>query len=104
MLARRLITVPTFICATALMTALLPLLIPVALVLRMIPGTRGALATLLFVCGYLWCETIGIVTSFLIWLRHRHRTAFLTANYRLQCWWANALIRSELSLVGAMPL
>jgi 1-acyl-sn-glycerol-3-phosphate acyltransferase len=91
MLARRLITVPTFICATALMTALLPLLIPVALVLRMIPGTRGALATLLFVCGYLWCETIGIVTSFLIWLRHPRRAAFLTANYRLQCWWANAL-------------
>lgn len=91
MLGRRLITIPAFIGGTLLLTALLPALLVIALALRAIPASRGALATLLFVCGYLWCETIGIVTSALIWLRHRERAAFLTANYRLQYWWANAL-------------
>jgi 1-acyl-sn-glycerol-3-phosphate acyltransferase len=91
MLARRLITIPLFIGTTALVTLLLPVLVPIALILRLIQATRGALPTLLFVTGYLWCETIGIVTACLIWLRHRQNAAFMAANYRLQGWWANAL-------------
>lgn len=91
MLARRLITIPAFLGATALVTLTLPALLLIALAMRFFGPTRGALATLLFIAGYLWCETIGIMTSGYIWLRHRELGAFLTANYRLQCWWANAL-------------
>ncbi|MBX3706301.1 MAG: lysophospholipid acyltransferase family protein [Pseudomonadales bacterium] len=91
MLARRLITVPLFVAATLLVTALLPLLLIVALVLRTLPATRGALPTLLFVCSYLWCETIGIFSAAWIYVRHRQPADFLDANYRLQGWWANAL-------------
>jgi len=91
MLVRRLITVPTFITATLAVTALLPILLLLALPLRFVPATRGVLATLLFVTGYLWCETIGITVAAAIWLRHRRRSAYVAANYRLQRWWANAL-------------
>ena len=62
-----------------------------ALLLSAFPATRGALPTLLFVAGYLWCESIGIVASLVIWIRHRGRATFLPANFGLQCWWANAL-------------
>jgi len=91
MLARRLVTIPLFIGATLLVTLLLPALLPIAVILRLVPGTRGALPTLLFVTGYLWCETIGVVSAGFIWLRHRQTAAFMAANYRLQGWWANAL-------------
>jgi len=91
MLARRLITIPVFIGTTLLMTALLPGLLLISLVLRLFRSMRGALATLLFVTGYLWCETIGILGAAYIWIRHREGVPFLRANYQLQYWWANSL-------------
>ena len=91
MLFRRLVSIPLFLALTIVLTALSPLLLVIALLATPHPRTRGALPTLLFVLGYLWCETIGIVTAFLIWLYYRQPADFLTANYRLQCWWANAL-------------
>lgn len=92
MAARRLITVPAFLLATAVASAALPALLVAAWLVSWIPACRGAVPTLLFVCGYLWCETIGIVASFWVWVRHRDHERFMTANYRLQCWWANALM------------
>jgi len=91
MRARRLLTIPIFIGATLLLTALLPLLVLVAILLSPFRPTRGALPTFGFLYGYLWCETIGIFSALLIWVRHRNRADFLRANYRLQYWWANAL-------------
>lgn len=91
MLLRRLATVPAFLLLTAATTLSLPLLLPAAALLSLHPRLRGALPTLLFVLGYLWCETIGIVCAGWIWLRHHGRQRFLDANYRLQSWWANAL-------------
>jgi 1-acyl-sn-glycerol-3-phosphate acyltransferase len=103
--SRRLVTIPAFLILTALMTALLPLLLLVGLALTPLQRFRGAVPTLLFVLGYLWCETIGIVSSFYIWVRHRvavgwkpalRKTAddrFMEANYRLQYWWTSALKR-----------
>lgn len=91
MLTRRLITIPAFVTATILVSAALPLLGILAAILSLFPATRGALPTLGFILGYLWCETIGIVTAFAIWLRHRDDARFLEANFRLQCWWASAL-------------
>jgi len=90
-LYRRLITVPLFMSLTVLLTGLLPLLIVIAFLLTVAPSMRGALPTLGFMLGYLWCETIGIVSAFVIWLRYREHEAFLSANFKLQCWWANTL-------------
>lgn len=89
---RRLISIPAYLAATLLATLALPLLLPAAILLSLLPACRGAVPTLLFVLGYLWCETIGIVSSGWLWLRHRERARFLTGNYRLQYWWANALM------------
>ncbi len=91
MLVRRLITIPAFIAATVAVTAALPVLAIAAAICSVVPATKGALPTLGFIAGYLWCETIGIVTAFAIWIRHREADRFLQANFRLQCWWANAL-------------
>jgi hypothetical protein len=54
---RRLITIPAFIGATLLLTALLPALLMIAFLLRFIPTTRGALATLLFALSL--CAVFG---------------------------------------------
>jgi len=88
---RRLFSTTGFIGLTLLLTALAPLLLPIAALVSLTARLRGALSTLLFLLGYLWCETIGIVLAVVIWLRYRNGAAFPRANYRLQCWWANAL-------------
>jgi 1-acyl-sn-glycerol-3-phosphate acyltransferase len=93
MLARRLLTIPLFLLATGLATVLLPAMLLAGAALSQVPALRGTWRTLLFLTGYLWCETVGILVSFLIWIVYRDREEFLTANYRLQCWWANALKR-----------
>jgi len=90
---RRLVTIPLFLLATGIVTLLLPAIVVVGAALSLVPALRGTLRTLLFLTGYLWCETIGILVSILIWVRYRDQGAFLAANYRLQCWWANALKR-----------
>jgi 1-acyl-sn-glycerol-3-phosphate acyltransferase len=63
------------------------------------PKARGALRSGAFLLSYLWCESIGIVVSGWLWLRHglptrasgRRWQLFLDGNFGLQCWWANAL-------------
>ena len=91
MVSRRLVSIPLFLGLTVALTSLAPLLLLAALAVTPLPQLRGSLPTLLFLLGYLWCETIGIMRAFTIWLRYREPETFLEANYRLQCWWANAL-------------
>ncbi|MEQ8858631.1 MAG: 1-acyl-sn-glycerol-3-phosphate acyltransferase [Pseudomonadales bacterium] len=93
MAARRLATIPAFLLLTLLVTLALPVLLPLALLLSLVPACRGAVPTLLFIAGYLWCETLGVLSALYLWLRHRDRDRFLTGNYRLQCWWASSLMR-----------
>lgn len=88
---RRLITIPACLLLTALVTLLLPVLLLLAILLSFVPATRGAVSTLLFLTGYLWCETIGILCAPYIWLRHREPARQFQANFAMQCWWANAL-------------
>lgn len=88
---RRLITIPACLALTVLVTALFPVLIIAALLLSALPATRGAVSTLLFLTGYLWCETIGILCAPYIWLRYRNPARQFRANFAMQCWWANAL-------------
>jgi 1-acyl-sn-glycerol-3-phosphate acyltransferase len=88
-----------YIALTALMTALAPLLAPLCWLVSFRRGSRGALRSFAFVVVYLWCESIGILVSFWLWLRHALPTRnsgerwrrFLDGNFALQCWWANAL-------------
>ena len=109
--ARRLVTVPLFLGLAVLVTGLLPLLILVALPLSLVPATRGALPTIGFVAGYLWCETIGLCAALAIRIRHRNRPTYMAANFKLQCWWANTLkalaqtfFRLRFSITGADAL
>lgn len=100
-LGRRLLTIPAILAATALMTALAPLWLLLSWLLgRLLPAARSAPRVLAFITCFLWCETLGIIASFLIWLRHgRRRSAagearWLAANTALQIWWSNSLKRS----------
>ncbi len=111
--ARRFLTLPGYLLATAVVTAALPLLGLLAALASCLPRFRGALPSLLFVLGYLWCETLGVAAAFWLWLRHcgRNRDPFLAANFRLQCWWSNALkviaerlFRLEFQVSGASAL
>jgi 1-acyl-sn-glycerol-3-phosphate acyltransferase len=111
MRVRRLVSIPAFVGAALLLSALLPVLLPLFLILSLFASTRGALRTLLFIGGYLWCEVIGIASALAIWVRHRDPREFLIANYRLQCWWANALkvlaerlFRLSFEITGASAL
>jgi 1-acyl-sn-glycerol-3-phosphate acyltransferase len=98
---RRAGTIPLFLLLTALMTVTLPLWLPVAwLVSGVFPAARTAPRVLAFLTAYLWCETIGIVVSGWLWLRHglgrspEARKRFEEGNFALQFWWANALKRA----------
>ena len=93
MITRRLLTVPLYLSLTLVLSALSPALLILAWVLARIPACRGAVPTLAFILGYLWCETLGILASTWLWLRFRRADEFLDANYRLQCWWAQSLKR-----------
>lgn len=90
-LFRRSLTVPVCIGATLFVTAASPILLVICALLTLHPACRGAIPTFGFILGYLWCETLGILSAFYLWLRHRDSKAFLAGNYRLQCWWASTL-------------
>jgi len=91
LIVRRLITIPALFVTTLATTLSAPVLILAGLALSRLPRTRGALPTILFLLGYLWCETIGVVAGGWVRLRHRDPEAFLQANYELQYRWTNAL-------------
>lgn len=112
-LTRRLITVPLIFAATLLMTLTAPLWAIAAFVAgRVLPSARSAVRVLAFITAFLWCETVGIVAAFWIWVRHgllgggagraarrspagdAARERWLAANYALQAWWCASLKRS----------
>ena len=70
-LLRRILTVSTLVTAVLLVTLTLPITLPAAAIMTLFASTRGAVATLLFILGYLWCEVIGLPFSIdqAIWAR-----------------------------------
>src|SRR5262249_37949881 len=83
---------------TLVLTASTPILAPLCWFVSLRRKWRGAWRSAAFVLAYLWCESIGIAWSAWLWVRERAPTrnsarweSFLTRNYALQCWWANAL-------------
>ena len=93
MLKRRLLTIPLLLVTTLLVTALFPLLLLGAVLLALHPSYRGAVPTLLFILGYLWFETAGIVAAPFIALLNRTPGSAMAANFAMQCWWASGLMR-----------
>lgn len=92
---------PVYLALTAIATLAIPLLAPLCWLVSLHGPTRGALRSGAFIVAYLWCESIGIVCSGWLWIRYgfpRRGGArwqrFLTGNFALQCWWANALKRA----------
>jgi 1-acyl-sn-glycerol-3-phosphate acyltransferase len=104
-LPRRLLTVPAVLAATTLMTVAAPLWFLAAVVAgALLPAARSAPRVLAFITAFLWCETLGILASAWIWLRHGRAAGgpdaepWLAANYALQSWWCGALKRSAQAL------
>lgn len=101
MIGRRLLTIPAIVLATALMTVSAPLWLLLAWIASLlVPSARSAPRVLAFITCFLWCETLGVAASFLIWLRHgRRRSAadearWIKANHALQAWWCSSLKRT----------
>lgn len=98
-IARRALTVPTFVAAFVVGGALLPLILPVTLAIDVVRETRlGSTRAVLFGVYYFGCETFGILVSFGLWLSGRRSDA--EAHYRLQSMWARALLAGARRIFG----
>ncbi|MDJ0770231.1 MAG: 1-acyl-sn-glycerol-3-phosphate acyltransferase [Ilumatobacter sp.] len=110
-LRRRSLTIPALVAGTVLLTLLVPVWLPLALVLDALRlRFRFPLARLLaFAVCWCWIETAGVHATAWLWLTGRAGDA--GAHYRLMGWWAGALMnairvttRIEPQVVGAEAL
>ena len=105
-LVRRAVSVPLVLGAFWVVLFALPLLLPFLAVVDLLRGSRLAMTrTALFLVYFLGCETVGILVSFVLWCRYglaggRDGPGWLAAHYRLQSWWAGALLRGASRIFG----
>jgi 1-acyl-sn-glycerol-3-phosphate acyltransferase len=101
---RRFCTVGFVFTACFGMTVCMPLLLPIAVICGFVrQDLRAAGRVILLVEIILVCETIGVVCSYLLWVKHMVRFGgdsdqFLRENFVLQCWWGNTLARLGMRL------
>lgn len=96
---RRALTVPGFIGAFVLGCISLPFLLPVTLLYDGLRRNHFAVTrATVFGVYYFGCETAGILASIALWLMGRARD--VDAHYRLQWWWASALLGGVRVLFG----
>jgi 1-acyl-sn-glycerol-3-phosphate acyltransferase len=96
---RRALTIPLFLSCALVMALLTPVVVPLAAAFD--TASRRRMATVrawLMVLVFFGCESIGIVASAWLWVRHRESVRFLDANYHLQQWWARSLFRAGVKL------
>lgn len=94
---RRALSVPATLLMALLLAGLAPLALPFSLfadVLR--PRRLGLTRTALFLLAFVWCEALGIVAAFAIWVLSGRlfgidHARFLAANARLQAVWGKLL-------------
>ncbi len=91
---RRVMTVPAVVLAAVVLTVLIPVWVPLAVVADVVrrkwrlPITR----LLLFATCWAWLETAGVLVAAVLWLAGRSSSH--GAHYALQRWWASRLIAS----------
>ena len=88
---RRFVSVFLTIAVSALVTLLLPVLVVIAALASLLPGFGGALRTLGFVTGYLYCQLIGLISALWIWSTIARDQRYIDANHKLKHWWAQSL-------------
>lgn len=104
--ARRIVTVPLYLSLFLFMVATLPITLTIAVIVDLVRGTSLSVSrSLVFFTWYLFCESIGIVASFLVWAEARARgtegtEAYLDRHYALQWWWARQLLRGAATIFG----
>lgn len=91
-LKRRLVTVPGLVVGAVLLTALIPVWLPLAIVVDAVRlRFRFPIARLLaFGLGWAWLETAGVSAAAVLWLAGQRRSA--APHYGLQRWWAANLM------------
>ena len=100
---RRAVSVPAYLLLTALLLAVLPILLPAAIVAGVVRRSRFAeLRCLLMLVAYLSCETAGIAVSFLLGLARPFTGGErdLALHYALQRYWASSLFGSARAIFG----
>jgi 1-acyl-sn-glycerol-3-phosphate acyltransferase len=102
-LRRRLISVSGLVLAAVVLTATLPLWLPIAVVVDLVRlRFRFPIARLLLfgVC-WSWIETGGVLRAFALWLRGRAGDE--RAHYALMAWWSGALMSALAATTGIRP-
>jgi 1-acyl-sn-glycerol-3-phosphate acyltransferase len=97
MWTRRAITIPLYFIAFALLLALAPFLLPLAVIADLVRRSRLALARMFtFLLLYFSFEVFGILASLFLWLTggpwvSSNTERYLRWNFKLQCLWARIL-------------
>jgi len=99
---RRAVSIPLYVALCLLFLILLPVNLLLAFSVDLIRRKQFVLSrSVLFFTFYFCCEVTGILVSFALWLANlfrRNTEWFLSANYTLQRWWANALTQGTQKL------
>ncbi len=100
--ARRALTIPGFLLATAVVLPLLPALLLLAALYDATLGAQWvALRTVLALAWYLSCESLGLLAAALLWpLGALAPELARRLTFRLQCLWASALLGAGRILFG----
>jgi 1-acyl-sn-glycerol-3-phosphate acyltransferase len=102
-LRRRLVSVPALVAATIILTATVPVWLPIVMVVDAVRlKFRFPLARLL-TFGVLWCwiECAGVVRSLALWAIGR--SGDHAAQYRLMGWWSGLLMKALGLTIGIHP-
>jgi hypothetical protein len=104
-LARRLITVPTYLAAALLWLGAAPLWLPLAAVVYLVRRSPGvALRSGAFLGVYLACELAGMAACAGLWLWKAcvgiEAERWLELHFRLEAWWGSTLLGAVVRIFG----
>ncbi len=102
---RRLATTSSWFVLAVVLTALLPILIPLTAIYDLV--TRNDLSTsrtLFFFTFFFVTESVGLLIAFWLWVRHKAGMSdhdYEMANRKLQRWWSRGLFWGSLRIFSA---
>ena len=101
---RRAVSIPLYLTTCVLLVVLLPLNLLIAFLVDLFRRKQFVLIRcVLFFTFYFCCEMSGIIFSFILWIANlfrRDADRYVTWNFALQRWWANALAQGTQKLFG----